>query len=120
MKTLRLVLLAGIATLTLSACVGPSTKLGIVPNQQAALAQSAIVVDAVPAGATAIGDLAGVSCKNKIWDPPATQEVALQQLKAQALLRGAKGIAKVEYRSEGTTLTANCWEAIYATGTAFR
>lgn len=116
----RRLLSVGIAALALASCVGPSTKLGIVPSQQAALAQSAIVVDEVPAGATAIGDITGVSCKNKIWDPPATQDAALQQLKAQALLRGAKGIAKIEYRSEGTTLTANCWEAIYATGTAFR
>ena len=61
----------------------------------------------------------GASCKNKIWQPKATKDVALNQLKLQAEELGLSKVHSVTYRAAGTSVVTNCWETIYAEGIAF-
>lgn len=111
-----------VAAVLLTGCVGPSSSLGIRTEAQLAAAriQPIAIVDEVPDGAEVIGDETGVSCKNKLWSPDATEAAALDQLRAKAVEAGAAGIASVSFKTEGTTIAANCWSAIYAEGTLYK
>jgi hypothetical protein len=53
------------------------------------------------------------SCKNQIYDPPASREDAEKQLKFRALESNADAIANVFCEpKKGTSLITNCWESI--------
>lgn len=114
---MKIIAVAGLA-IVLAGCVGPSKSLNI--RQTMVPADAVSETPSVPPASHVLGQATGVSCKNKLWDNPATEHVALMQLKTQAAEQGATGVAGVTYSKEGTTLTANCWEAIYATGTLYR
>ena len=50
------------------------------------------------------------SCKQKLWDPPASQEDAIDQLRFKAAALGANGISNLTCDSpEGMSVSKNCW-----------
>jgi S1-C subfamily serine protease len=58
---------------------------------------------------------------NKLWDPPASQEDAIDQLRYKTQLLGGNAIANVLCESvEGTSLGKNCWSSVTCYGTAIR
>lgn len=68
-----------------------------------------------------VGDVQGFSCKNKVWDPPATQADAISQAKIKAFDLGANGLGNVQCGPlEGTSLSRNCWESLACTGQGVR
>jgi len=63
----------------------------------------------------------GNSCKNKMWDPPATRTAAIEQIKFHALEAGAEAVANVQCgQREGTSTNTNCWELISCTAEAVK
>lgn len=64
------------------------------------------------------GPVEGHSCQNKLWDPPASNDAALSQLRLRALSLGANGLVDVRYDRAGTDLGSNCWQSVTASGTA--
>jgi uncharacterized protein YbjQ (UPF0145 family) len=55
----------------------------------------------------------------KLWDPPATNEDAIDQLRFKASRLGANGIAQVFCDSGGEfDLGKNCWSSVKCRGTA--
>lgn len=66
-----------------------------------------------------IQQLEATSCRAKAWDPPATNQDAIDQLRFKASRLGANGIAQVFCDSEGVfDLGKNCWSSIKCRGTA--
>jgi hypothetical protein len=72
-----------------------------------------------PSGYREIGPVKAWSCKNKTWDPPATKENAIKQLKIVAHRLGATAITDVEAGLRSTSMT-NCWQVVVATGMAIK
>jgi uncharacterized protein YbjQ (UPF0145 family) len=69
--------------------------------------------------ASYVGSMQATSCKNKVWDPPATKGNALQQLRLKALRAGANALVNVNFDDQGTdTWGTNCWQSVTATGDA--
>jgi len=63
----------------------------------------------------------GISCKNKIWDPPATKTDAINQAKYWAFEMGADALLNIQCEfPRGTTTTYNCWESITCTAQAIK
>jgi hypothetical protein len=63
----------------------------------------------------------GISCKNKIWDPPATKTDAINQAKYWAFEIGADALLNIQCEyPRGTTNTYNCWESITCTAQAIK
>lgn len=60
----------------------------------------------------------GHSCKNKVWDPPATRAAAVEQAKFAAYKLGANAITNIDYA--GTSTYMNCWESASVTAEALR
>ena len=74
-----------------------------------------------PDGSTLIQPIRATSCKQKIWDPGASQEDAIDQLRAKASRLGRNGIAGVICDDpEGMTLSKNCWSAFTCRANAIR
>lgn len=68
-----------------------------------------------------IQPLQATSCKNKLWDPPASQEDAIDQLRYKTKLLGGNAITNLLCEPvEGTNLAKNCWSSITCYGTAIR
>lgn len=63
----------------------------------------------------------GISCKNKMWDPPATKTGAINQTKYWALELGTDALLNIqcEYPRD-TTTTYNCFESITCTAQAIK
>jgi hypothetical protein len=65
-----------------------------------------------PDGSTVIQPIRATSCKLMIWDPGASQEDAIDQLRATAAQLGGNGITNLTCDSpEGMSLSQNCWSA---------
>lgn len=63
----------------------------------------------------------GNSCQNKLWDPPATRDAAIDQIRFYANEMGADGISDVRCSGrKGTSVRTNCWELISCTANAIR
>ncbi len=61
------------------------------------------------------------SCKHLIWDPPASKNDALIQLRTKAAELGADGVIDVTFDKQGTdTFGTNCWESVYVGGMAVK
>jgi len=68
-----------------------------------------------------IGNISSYSCKQLVWDPPASKGNALDQLRLKAMEMGADGIIDVVFDSKGTdTWGTNCWETVQASGVAVK
>jgi len=91
-----------------------------VPAQESARAQAVEVHETQPPRSTIVGPVTAASCKNKLWDPDATEEAALDALKIKASEAGATGLVGVSYSREGTSLWTNCWQVVIARATATR
>lgn len=63
--------------------------------------------------------LTGISCKNKLWEPSPTNEVAISVLKRQASAAGFNSVYVTSVEADPNALAKNCWAAIIATGLAF-
>lgn len=63
--------------------------------------------------------VSGVSCKNKIWDPQPTREVAISVLQREAAKAGYDSVYVSEVGPASNALVMNCWSAIEANGIAF-
>ena len=72
-----------------------------------------------PLGYREMGPVKAWSCKNKTWDPPATKENALKQLKIMAHRLGATAIMDVQAGPHSTAWT-NCWQVVVAMGMAIK
>jgi uncharacterized protein YbjQ (UPF0145 family) len=72
-----------------------------------------------PSGYREIGPVKAWSCKNKTWEPAATKENAIKQLKIVAHRLGATAIMDVEAGQRSTSMT-NCWNVVVATGMAIK
>lgn len=56
--------------------------------------------------------LEATSCKNLLWDPPATEQDATDQLRFKARTVRANGLMNLScFTGEGTSLYKNCWQA---------
>lgn len=116
------------SALLLSAC-GPrpwaqGINMSKVPPDEAKAALAIRVFDQTlppPTPGTIIGEVRATSCKNKVWQPPATRGDALAQLRLKALRMGANAVIAVTYDEHGTdALGTNCWNSVTATGTAVK
>jgi hypothetical protein len=120
---LRHVLHAALLTVPFasSAC-GPF--IDVVPLDEASRARYRTEIryyEQVPEAATVIQPIRATSCKQKIWDPGASQEDAIDQLRAKAAGLGANGISRLVCDPpEGMTLSKNCWSAFTCRADAIR
>jgi len=63
----------------------------------------------------------GVSCKNKMWDKPASRTAALEQARYKAWKLGANGITNVTHgQAEETNYSKNCFESVTVSAEAIR
>lgn len=67
-----------------------------------------------------VGAVAGHSCKHLLWDPAATEDAAMRQMKIDAAQSGAKAITAARCQAKPTSLGTNCWESVSCAGTALR
>ena len=118
--------LAASFAIVLTACANPSTNMRVGGEQsylslqgQREAALSVEQVDAVPAGATAIGPVDASRCHRYQGDIEPSTELLLADLKAAAYARGADGIARVDVVRESGILR-NCWYIWTAKGTMYR
>lgn len=66
-----------------------------------------------------LASLDATSCKNLMWEPPATKGNALRQLRLKAYRIGADAVINVYFDTRGTDAWGtNCWESVTATGDA--
>lgn len=63
--------------------------------------------------------VSGVSCKNKIWDPAPSNEVAISVMRREAAKAGFDSVYLQEVAPAADALLMNCWAAIEARGLAF-
>lgn len=69
--------------------------------------------------AQTLGTVTAFSCKNKVWDKPASTGDAFAQLRLKAMRMGANAVIDVTTDDRGTdTWGTNCWETVQASGTA--
>lgn len=60
-----------------------------------------------------VGPVEATSCKNKIWDPPASRENAIAQLRYKTSAMGGNAISNLLCEGrEGPNLAKNCWTSI--------
>lgn len=67
-----------------------------------------------------IGSVEATSCKNKLWDKPASEEDAIAQLRYKAMSAGGNAIANPTCHQEGTDLAKNCWSSVTCNATVLR
>ncbi len=60
-----------------------------------------------------LGAITATSCKFRKWDPPATQENAITQLKYISNIQGGNGLAHLICEPmEGTNIEKGCWSSV--------
>ena len=64
--------------------------------------------------------LEATSCKNKLWDKPASADDAISQLRYKASSIGANAITNPTCQQEGTSVVTNCWSSITCTAEALK
>lgn len=63
----------------------------------------------------------GISCKNKLWNRPATKTNSILQSKYWAYMMGADAILNIQCeKPRKTKTTYNCWESITCTAQAIK
>lgn len=63
--------------------------------------------------------ISGVSCKNKLWEPAPTNEVAISVLQREVRNAGYNAVYVTSVEPDPNALVKNCWAAIIANGIAF-
>ena len=110
-------------------CVGPLVPVIDLKSVSPEKLQESQKVQIFTVGATPtdlpieahLGEITVYSCKNKVWDPPASKGNALAQLKVKAIDMGADAVMDVTFDFRGKdTWGTNCWESVTATGSAVR
>lgn len=108
----------------LAAC-SPFVEQVDLKNASAAETNAALQVRIFPIGAQYpivkqyLGPVNAYSCKNKVWDKPASTGDAVAQLRLKALRMGANAVIDMSTDTRGTdTWGTNCWESVQAQGTA--
>jgi uncharacterized protein YbjQ (UPF0145 family) len=69
---------------------------------------------------TPVAAVQSTSCKHYLWDPSASQENAMEQLRVKAVRSGADALINPVCSSQGTSLTTNCWETVTCTASAVK
>ena len=67
--------------------------------------------------------LSAISCQNKFWAPPPTQEDATDQVRAKAARLGGNGLVNVGCEAPGmgrTSVSKHCWAWLACHGTAIQ
>lgn len=60
-----------------------------------------------------LGPIQATSCMNKIWDPPASRDNALDQLRYKTSAMGGNAVINLMCEGdEGTNIAKNCWSSI--------
>jgi uncharacterized protein YbjQ (UPF0145 family) len=120
---MRLLAVCSLA-LGLVACA-PFVEQVDIKTASAAETNAALQVRIFPIGSQApqvkqyIGPVNAYSCKNKVWDKPASTGDAVAQLRLKALRMGANAVIDMSTDTRGTdTFGTNCWESVQAQGTA--
>ena len=67
-----------------------------------------------------VGEVIGYSCKNKIWDPAATEKAATDQVMIVAAQRKATAITELTCSEGSVSLITNCWQSYTCKATALR
>ena len=68
-----------------------------------------------------IQPLQATSCKNQLWDPPPSQEDAIDQLRFKTQALGGNAIINILCESvEGTSIAKNCWSSVTCYATAIK
>jgi RcsF lipoprotein len=68
-----------------------------------------------------IGPVEANSCKLLMWDKPASESDALDQLRYKALVAGANAVMDFSCTRSGTDpYGTNCWNSVQCGGTAIR
>lgn len=123
MHSLRL-MSALLASISVSGCVGAFVPVQTPEMTGSRTIEAAVAVVAIDSSEAAnrqnLGSVTGYSCKNKLWDPPATSDAALLQVKIAAAQRGATAISNINCAEGGTSLMTNCWQSFACTATAIR
>jgi hypothetical protein len=113
-----------IAVVSVSGCVGPLVPVVEVDSTTAERLRREIrVVDSQESSRhyVRLGPISALSCKNKLWDPAATEEDAINQLLFRAELMGASALSAVRCQAnEETSLETNCWSSVACKGEALR
>lgn len=102
----------------------PVVNLRDLPPEQRHAVQSVKILSAnqrLDDKAEVLAVVEGHSCKNKVWDAPATRAGAIEQLKFHAREAGANAITNIQCGGrEGTSTNTNCWELISCTAEAIK
>lgn len=112
--------------LVLAACAARVTRVDLskLPAEDQAAIRSVRVLNSTQLATmkfNLLGVVEGVSCRNKVWDRPASRSAAVEQAKYYAWELGADGITNLEYGAvEGTSYGTNCWESIRVSAEAIR
>jgi len=110
-----------LASIHCAAC-GANSLTGAASSADPISASSASVeiLAAAPASGSRLGEVIGISCRNKAWDPEPTQENALAILKSRAATLGGNALVDVRYEKGIFNPLENCWHSIKAYGTAYK
>ncbi|MFP6716724.1 MAG: hypothetical protein VCB82_04395 [Alphaproteobacteria bacterium] len=109
MKIKSKFILITIVVISLTGCIGALVPVIDLTNvdpqalQDSQSIQTYTKGQTPPLGYREIGPVKAWSCKNLTWDPPATKENALKQLKIMAHRLGATAIMGIEFGEHGTT-----------------
>jgi hypothetical protein len=126
MKFKANILLKIIVVVFLTGCVGPLVPvidLANIDSQELQASQRMQIYmkgEKPPLGYKEVGSVQAWSCKNKTWEPPASKENAIKQLKLVAYRQDATAIMDIEFGSHGTSLTTNCWSSVLVVGMAIK
>lgn len=110
--------LAALALVSLAACGTPAKDRNVLAPQVAERVALYEEGQPAPEGAEVLGTVVGQSCKRYMWHPAPTREVALTELRMNAMAIGADAIIDVKQNGAVMNLVDNCWAEITLTGTA--
>ena len=123
---LRLVAVAAIgAASTSCGTTAQNSDVGLVHTgfdgrRSIADTKAVTIVDSGPALSSSTARVSGHSCKNKMWDPAPSRENAIALMKQEAASKGFDAVHSVQVVSDPAAIAKNCWEALIATGIAFK
>lgn len=115
----------GMCAAALSGCgtIAENSDVGVVhvAGRQTVATQSNVEITATgPAATSSQQNVVGTSCMNKLWDPPPSQDNAINLMKKQAAERGFNAIHSLKIAKDSTAVFKNCWSIIEARGVAYK